>query len=121
MREVGHLLRPLFPNLKTERDFLLYNEKRLSYPSFGSTKICALGNEEFFTGRIGSRRMPCSWYGEPAILEFEGLKVPVPSHWHEYLTTYYGDYMTLPPEEKRCVPTHGNEHEAPWKYGPTGI
>ena len=121
VRQVGHLLRPFFPDLKTARDFLLYNDKRLSYPLFGSTKICALGNEEFFTGRIGSRRMPCSWYGDPAIMEFEGLKVPVPSHWHEYLTTYYGDYMILPPVEKRCVPTHGDEPEAPWKYGPTGV
>ena len=117
IKQVGHLLRPFFPNLKTARDLLLYNEKRLSYPSFGSTKICAFKDEEL----IGPRRMPCSWYGEPAIMEFEGLKVPVPSHWHEYLTTYYGDYMTLPPEEKRCVPTHGNEPEAPWKYGPTGV
>lgn len=33
--------------------------------------------------------------------EFEGFTFPVPTKWHEYLTVVYGDYMTLPPVEKR--------------------
>ena len=32
---------------------------------------------------------------------FEGEKAYVPNRVHEYLTQLYGDYMTLPPEEKR--------------------
>ena len=34
-------------------------------------------------------------------VEFEGHLFPAPGCWHEYLTGIYGDYMTLPPEEKR--------------------
>ena len=34
-------------------------------------------------------------------LEFEKKKYPVPIGYNEYLTNFYGDYMTLPPVEKR--------------------
>jgi len=36
-----------------------------------------------------------------ASLEFEGMTVPVPGHWDEYLTRIYGEYMRLPPPEQR--------------------
>jgi lipopolysaccharide cholinephosphotransferase len=37
----------------------------------------------------------------PAALEFEGLRVPVPGRWHEYLAQIYGDYTRLPPPDER--------------------
>ena len=37
----------------------------------------------------------------PVMLEFEGHLFPAPSCWDLYLSRLYGDYMTLPPEEKR--------------------
>ena len=36
-------------------------------------------------------------------VEFEGHLFPAPGCWHEYLTGIYGDYMTLPPENKRVT------------------
>ena len=33
--------------------------------------------------------------------DFEGIKVRIPNGFDEYLTQIYGDYMQLPPEEKR--------------------
>ena len=36
-------------------------------------------------------------------VEFEGMQVNAFSCWDEYLKNLYGDYMTLPPEEKRIV------------------
>lgn len=38
------------------------------------------------------------------VLEFEGMKVPVPYNTHAYLVSIFGeDYMTLPPKEKQKV------------------
>ena len=34
-------------------------------------------------------------------MKFGDRELPVPSGWHDYLTGIYGDYMTLPPIEKR--------------------
>lgn len=45
--------------------------------------------------------MPKEIYGEPVLLEFEGRKYYAPQQYREYLTRLYGDYMKLPPEEKR--------------------
>ena len=33
---------------------------------------------------------------------FEGRVFSIPRGYHNVLTTEYGDYMTLPPEEDRC-------------------
>ena len=55
-----------------------------------------------FCGRYGRKEMvPSSWFKEPVYLEFEGLKVAAPTEYHKYLTHIYGNYMQLPPEEKR--------------------
>ena len=47
------------------------------------------------------------WCQEVVDLEFCDTKLMAPKHWHEVLTWIYGDYMQLPPKEKR-VPTHSD-------------
>lgn len=37
-------------------------------------------------------------YGTPIRVPFEDTELPVPEHYHEYLTKMFGDYMQLPPE-----------------------
>lgn len=49
--------------------------------------------------------VPAHWYGEGVTMAFEDLQVTVPTHYHNWLTQVYGDYMQLPPEDKR-VPHH---------------
>ena len=34
-------------------------------------------------------------------MKFEHLEINIPNHYHEYLCNTYGDYMQLPPEDKR--------------------
>jgi len=38
--------------------------------------------------------IPKKYLGEPVLLEFGGLALPVPEKWDAYLTYIYGDYMT---------------------------
>lgn len=56
-----------------------------------------------FSGHDGPWRdvMPRSYVGEPVPIEFEGRMFWGVSSPDSYLTHVYGDYMTLPPEEKR--------------------
>lgn len=41
------------------------------------------------------------WYEGGTMLPFEDFQINVPKHYHEYLTNMFGDYMQLPPVEKR--------------------
>lgn len=57
----------------------------------------------------GSReRMPVEIYAGSVPVTFEGETFPAPKGWDTYLTNLYGDYMKLPPEEKR-VSNHNME------------
>lgn len=57
-----------------------------------------------FCGAWGSKEVvPTEWYDDGATLEFEHLLVKGPAQYHKWLTQVYGDYMKLPPIEKRMV------------------
>ena len=47
--------------------------------------------------------IPISEFEPYAQMEFEGKIYNVPRNWNLYLSRIYGDYMTLPPEEKRIT------------------
>lgn len=60
-------------------------------------------------GRLNLKKV---LYGTPTRIPFEDGLFCAPEHYHEVLTAGYGDYMKLPPEEKR-VPYHGGRYY--WK------
>ena len=41
------------------------------------------------------------WLFPSDTYKFEGRELRVPYNYHAYLTQFYGDYMTPPPENKR--------------------
>lgn len=47
------------------------------------------------------------WFEGKVEVTFENKKFVAPTGYDEYLTTQYGDYMQLPPEDKRI--SHGME------------
>ncbi len=55
---------------------------------------------------------PKEWYGKPRMVRFEDKEFPVPSEAEKLLTLIYGDYMILPPVEKRVIKHHWNEGES---------
>ncbi len=50
-----------------------------------------------------------SWFSQTLRVPFENIMVNIPSGYAEILATIYGDYMTLPPVEKRV-----NRHSYKW-------
>lgn len=56
--------------------------------------------------------MPLDEFEKQVSVEFEGCKMPCMSCWEKYLTGLYGDYMQLPPVEKRAA--HGMKA---WRIG----
>ncbi len=55
-----------------------------------------------YPGCYGKKEiLPSSYFGEGVKGQFEDLEATLPSRYHECLTNIYGDYMALPPEEKR--------------------
>lgn len=57
----------------------------------------------FFYGRTRYKSgvIRKSLFGTPQYVPFEDTFLPVPEHYHEYLTQVFGNYMELPPEDKR--------------------
>lgn len=55
--------------------------------------------------QVAKDRQKCivekAWFGEGGTMLFGDLQCPVPAQWDKLLTKWYGDYMTLPPEEAR--------------------
>lgn len=50
---------------------------------------------------VSYRGMALKFFDEFIELEFEGMKFSAVKDWDEYLSICYGDYMKLPPVEKR--------------------
>ena len=45
------------------------------------------------------------WFTDTVPAAFEDMTIQIPRQYHDYLTTHFGDYMRLPPENAR-----GNWH-----------
>lgn len=55
-----------------------------------------------YCGAYGAKEIiQAEWLGRGLEVKFEGETVVIPSMYDDYLTHIYGDYMKLPPEEKR--------------------
>lgn len=63
-----------------------------------------------FIDEIGDKRimLKSEMYDGYELMDFENIKLKAPKNWDKWLTQFYGDYMQLPPEEKRVL-THGYE------------
>jgi len=54
------------------------------------------------SGAWGKKEIvPAEWYGEGTFLEFEGISARCPKDYKKWLERVYGNYMELPPVEKR--------------------
>lgn len=57
-----------------------------------------------YNGAWGDKEIiPKEWYGDGTHLTFEGVDIIAPQKYSEWLTQVYGNYMELPPVEKRVT------------------
>lgn len=54
------------------------------------------------------QRFPKEALEETVFLPFEDITIPAPKGYDSFLRSIYGNYMDLPPEEKRCPPHEGH-------------
>ena len=91
---LGRIISPLFVSRKK-----LANKLDMLCKKHGYDESKVIGN---LYGAWGAKEiMPKDFMGTPTEIEFEGMKIYGVEKPHEYLTTLYKDYMTLPPEDKR--------------------
>lgn len=50
---------------------------------------------------IEKETYPCEWFDKGVLASFEGAQFTIPKEYDRYLTQLFGDYMQLPPIEKR--------------------
>lgn len=87
---------------------------RIRYPSLASVKRVfetarqyAVRDCRFYACHVngiygkGEVQPSSSISGDLPRISFGAREIPVPAQWHDYLTGLYGDYMALPPAEKR--------------------
>ncbi len=60
-------------------------------------------NKYIITWTVTAGVLLSGWFEETLKMPFEGISVNVPKGFHQYLTATYGDYMQLPPLEKRVA------------------
>ena len=92
----------------------LYDERAKKIP-FGSTKMCAaIGAAHYYD----DKPFPFEFFGTPRKIPFENTVIPVHENVKGYLTCIFGDFMKLPPLDKR-VGRHGDYNKImPWRLGP---
>lgn len=79
-----------------------------------SVKYNGRGYKRFYYSNYQPDYLQCTvrreWSSEHTELSFEGHMLMVPADYKEVLKVIYGDYMQLPPEEKR-YPSHSDDIE----------
>lgn len=94
---------------------LLKKISKMIYPSYQQALIAQMQHYQSVSvsnlcinnGSPWGKRecVPLTWLKEVRPVTFEGIMVSAPKYAHQYLAQVYGDYLQLPPEEKR-IPHH---------------
>lgn len=92
MRAIAWLMLFVFRGKRIREKIWMKAEKRLSKYDY---------NTSDYIRCLQGKPFPKSIFGDPVFLMFENQMRPVPQQYDLYLKTCYGNYMELPPAEKR--------------------
>lgn len=101
-RFFGFFLSPFYPKTENNEEMMLLLDAIMRKWAYGqSLSVVEPAFFRFKTCRI----FPKTVFEPARIMPFEDGEICVPSRVEDYLTQFFGDYMTLPPPEHR-VPEH---------------
>ncbi len=103
--------------IKVLAKYVLYAPYRFIGPVYYAKKIIQLARKydfetcdtvaTFVAGYGRKETMPKKWFIDEAVGDryawFEGIKCPIPAHYHLVLKHMYGNYMKLPAVKKRII------------------
>lgn len=75
----------------------LWTKNATKYYSEDAKNWLCMCGEYGYEGEV----FPKEYWGEPIMMEFEGLQVPCMREYDAYLSAHYGDYMQYPPISQR--------------------
>lgn len=113
---IGFLLSPCFL-FRNERSILDLAEKHIKKYPFSNDEMSGAAGCQ--VGRF-ERVIPPYIFGRPRLVDFDGVMMPIPERAEELMRNFYGDYMKLPPLEKRVL-SHEYATRCPWWLGPTNM
>ena len=93
---INYILLIIYPDYKKT---VLKRERLLKKYSYETSKIIGNYSGAWYEKEI----MPKEIFGKGTIGSFEGIQVILPEKYDEYLSRMYGNYMELPPVEKRIA------------------
>lgn len=85
------------------------NMNQLLNKYVNNAKVCYIQHTDYdlisnnVNGVFDKEAFPKDWLDEYIELNFEGIKLKAMSHYKDWLTMRYGDYMKLPPENQRIA------------------
>ncbi|MBQ9744179.1 MAG: LicD family protein [Clostridia bacterium] len=83
----------------------ILNPKKISEKAEDMCRSVSYDDSKFVANLVGlgthKEIMEREWMGTPTIAPFENVQIYCPEFCDKYLTQLFGDYMKLPPEEKR--------------------
>lgn len=114
---VGRLIRPFLPKrlqIRNARERVVFYENRARQIPFGKTKLCvSVGLSNYYD----DKPFPVEYFGTPKKVPFENYTMKIQENADGYLKCYFGDYMKLPPKDKRR-PYHVSDKIVSWRLGP---
>ena len=119
LRVSGWIAGVFLPRLRSIREFKLFDLQRLRQPMMAGAVRCGFLTDEI-SRKFCHRPLQVASFSQTEKVKFEDVLIPIPQGVDEILRVWYGDYMKLPPVEKRQIPSHANDPLVAWRLGPTG-